>query len=126
MTSGPAGQLRPEIAPGSAFGRRGLEIERGGIGIILGALGGGVERDHFCLIDPAEMIEGRDRARIEVEPVEKDRLVFREKMTVVAQDDQVVFLDFRVGRVGVLEVDRTAGESGVTDRVIDSAHVRHR
>ena len=72
------------------------------------------------------MIQRVDRARIELQPVKKNGLVFREKVQVVAQHDEIVFLNLRVGGIGVLHVDRAVGERRVADRVVDSAHVRHR
>ncbi len=72
------------------------------------------------------MVERVDRARIELQPVKKDGFVFREKMQVVPQHDEIVFLNFGVGRIGVLHVDRALGERRVPDRVVDSAHVGHR
>ena len=72
------------------------------------------------------MVQGVDRARIELQPVKKNGLVFREKMQVVSQHDEIVFLNLRIGGIGILHVDRAVGERRVTDRVVDSAHVGHR
>ena len=126
MTADPAGQLWREIALPDGVVRRSTEKEGGGVSVILRLFGRCIERDHLRLVDPLEMIERADRARVEPEAVKENRFVFGEKAEVVAQDDEVVFLDLCVGGIGVLDVDRAVGERRVTDRVIDSADVRHR
>ena len=79
-----------------------------------------------AFIDAVEVIECVDGPRIEREAIKKNRFVFREKMKIVVQHDQIVFLNLRVGRIGILEVDRAVRERRVAERVIDSTHVSHR
>ena len=106
--------------------RRLLEELGGGESVIFCSFRRGVERDHLPLVDRAEMIQRFDRARVEFQPVEINGFVFREEMLVVRENHEIVFRDFRVGGIRVLQIDRSIRERGVTDRVIDPAHIPHR
>ena len=62
---------------------------------------------HARFIDGArEFFQGGYGATVQIEPVKIHRCVLRKKMKIIIEDDEVVFLDLGVRRVGVFEVNR--------------------
>ena len=62
---------------------------------------------HARFIDRArEFFQRGHGATVQIEPVKKHRFVLRKKMKIIIEDDEVVFLDLGVRRVGVFEVNR--------------------
>ncbi len=63
------------------------------------------------------------RARVEIEAIEKDGVVFREIVPVVGQEGQVVMGDFGIGRIGVGNIDGAGIDAAIGEVVIEALDV---
>ncbi len=60
---------------------------------------------------------------IQREPVQEHGIITRKEFLIVFEHNKIVCRYLRIGGIGVFDVDRSVGERGITEGVIDSSHV---
>ena len=89
--------------------------------------GGCVHRDHPTFGDQtfeaADRNHGTRRRLEQLSAVENHRVVVGEVVSVVVESDQVVVLDFSVGRVQVDNVQRPVGDTAVSEVMVETPNV---
>ena len=101
------------------------EVQRSGVRVIFCAFGLRVKLRHALFVQRVlEPFQRRDCLLIEIEPVKKNRLVLREKLSIIFKHNEVVLDDFCISGIGVFHVDGAIGQRRITERVIDAATLR--
>ncbi len=111
--------VRPEGIPQQGRGRVARAASSPGHGVVAARHGAAIDVAHQAKHGG----EGRGRAGLEVQAIDDDGLIAREKAPVVVEDAQGEAIDLRIGGVGVDDVGASGRESLEGEVVLDAAHV---